>query len=683
MALLREWLDLHRAAMPEILNSRRKALARQALFIPLLLVAAGAGSAATWTPLANRAPSTRGVQLMVQLTDGAIMVQAYDGQTWMKLTPDITGSYINGTWTYLASSPVARLYFASQILPDGRFVEVGGEYSGPGLLPNWSNTGEIYDPVANTWTPITPYPGQAGCPRINYVSGNLTSGSPVITGIYPYTTGLVVGWTVGGSGIPAGATILSVDSPTQITISASATATRSASEVAFNHNYTLTACLGDDPSILLPDGNHGKMLVGDLISGNTYIYDANLNTWTPSGAKVYPDSSDEEGWAMTTNGTILNYDLFESIATGGSYAETYNPATGAWTSASPSDGSAAGFIPQLSSPALGYELGPLIRLQDGRMLVVGATQHTAIYNPSTTPLPTWAAGPDISGTLNGIPAPFGADDAPAAILPNGHVIFAADAGPAVVNSSGNITAGSKIITNIPTTATFQVFWGVSGLGIPSGAYITSVDSPTQVHISANATSTVAGDAISWGGTFSNPTQLFDFNPATNTISPVSPAIPDSNLLYEGAYPTRMLVLPTGQLLFSDSTAQLWIYTPDGVPNPAYRPAISGVAYSGGGNFTLTGLRLNGQSAGASYGDDDQMNSNYPIVRMATSTGKVYYARTSHWSKTGVDGGASSETVNFTLDPAVTPGNYTLVVIGAGIASFPVAINITAAEVSGI
>ena len=38
-----------------------------------------------------------------------------DGQSWMKLTPDAKGSYINGTWGTLASEPVARLYFASQI----------------------------------------------------------------------------------------------------------------------------------------------------------------------------------------------------------------------------------------------------------------------------------------------------------------------------------------------------------------------------------------------------------------------------------------------------------------------------------------------------------------------------------------------------------------------------------------
>lgn len=359
---------------------------------------------------------------------------------------------------------------------------------------------------------ITPYPSQPSFPQISYVSGNLTSGRPHITGIYPYTNGLVAGCGVGAIGIPAGATIVSIDSATQITISANATATRTASEVDFNRRYTLTACLGDDPSILLPGGN---LLVGDLVNGNTLIYNPGTDSWAESGTKVYPDQSDEEGWAKVTNGTVLTYDLFHSIATGGSYAEIYNPATGEWSGVSPSDATATGFIPQLSSDAFGDELGPLLRLQDGRMLVIGATEHTALFTPSTT---TWAAGPDISDTLSGNPSPFGADDAPAAILPNGHVIFAADAGLSGFTSAGNITNGSNIITNIPSTAILQPGWGVSGTGIPGGTRITSVDSASQVHISTSATATVVGDAVAWGGPSAHrpsflisiqaPTQLF-------------------------------------------------------------------------------------------------------------------------------------------------------------------------------
>jgi hypothetical protein len=650
------------------------------LVVCLLLAPIGGYAAPTWTLLKNLAPGGS-IQLMVQMTDGTIMVQAYDGHTWMKLTPDAKGSYINGTWTTLATEPIPRLYFASQVMPDGRFVAVGGEYSGPGLLANWSNTGEIYDPVANTWTPITSYPNQAGCPSISYVSGNVTNGSSQITGIYPYTTGLAVGWLLSAAGFAGTPSIVSIDSPTQITVSAAATSTHNATQVSLNHSYQLTGCLGDEPSVLLPDALHGQMLVGDLINNKTFIYNANTDTWAPSGSKIYPtDSSDEEGWAVTTNGSILTYDLFKSVNTPGGFAELYNPTTGAWSSISPSDGTATGTIPVMSSNALGFELGPVLRLQDGRMFVIGANQHTALYD---LPSNTWSAGPDIMGSLNGNASPFGADDAPGAIMPNGHVIFAADSGPSGFSSSGNITAGSNIITAIPSTALMVPGWTVSGSGIPSGARISSVDSPSQVHINALATSTITTDTIKWGGLFNPPTQLFDFNPTTNTISALATPIPDGNLPTEPSYPTRMLVLPTGQMLFSDSSSQLYVYTQDGGANPLLRPSVNAITYNNAGLFTLTGLRLNGQSAGASYGDDDQMDSNYPIIRLTDASGNVFYARTSNWSKAGSVDGAASETVNFTLNPGLTtPGNYTLTVSGAGIASFPIAINITAAQIAG-
>src|SRR5579863_6826007 len=615
--------------------------------------------ASPWTPLTNQSPSgPNGIQLMIQSTDGSILVQAYDGQSWMKLTPDAKGSFINGTWSTLASEPVARLYFASQILTDGRLFVTGGEYSGPGLLPNWSNTGEIYDPLADAWSIITPYPNQPNCPYIYYVSGNTTSGSSQITGIYPYTTGLTVGEQVFGTGISSSATIVSVDSPSQITISVPASQSVTTNVIEFIEYYELTGCLGDDPSTLL---SRGRILVGDLVNGNTYIYNVASNSWSPSGTKVYPaESSDEEGWTRTSEGSIVAYDLFQSIAANGSYAEKYSPKTGTWRSISPSDGTAQGTIPQLRSPNLGYELGPSLRLQDGRVLEIGASQHTALYNPAWN---TWEAGPDTIGTLNGIASPFGADDAPGAILPNGHVIFAADAGASGFTSSGNTTAGSAVITGIPSTALFQVFWSVSGNGIPGGAYVASVDSPSQVTISVPATATTSADAITWGGTFSNPTELFEFDPLRNSIQQITSALPDPNLPFEGSYPTRMLILPTGQLLFSDSSSQLWVYTSEDGPNPFLRPLVLNVNYLGAGKYRLTGLQIDGQSSGAAYGDDDQMDSNYPIIRMVDSHANVLYARTSNWSKIAV-GEDGIETVDFTPNSEVTPGHYSLIVSGA-------------------
>ena len=116
--------------------------------------------------------------------------------------------------------------------------------------------------------------------------------------------------------------------------------------------------------------------------------------------------------------------------------------------------------------------------------------------------------------------------------------------------------------------------------------------------------------------------------------------------------------------------------------PSLRPLITDVRYQGDGRFRLTGLQLNGQSAGAAYGDDDQMDSNYPIIRMVNSSGNVYYARTSDWNKFGVGSGTGPETVEFTLNPGVTPGDYALIVSGAGISSLPTFIHITETEVEG-
>jgi len=289
------------------------------------------------------------------------------------------------------------------------------------------------------------------------------------------------------------------------------------------------------------------------------------------------------------------------------------------------------------------------------------------------------------GTISA--APFGADDAPAALMPNGHVLLAADAGPAAVTSSGDTTSGSNVIAGIPSTAGMQPGWAVTQTDggtttIRQGTRIVSIDSATQVHISNSANATSIGLGVTFGGVFSAPTNLYDFDPDAGALSPVSPASPDPFLSSTPSFVTRMLVLPTGQVLFSNASRQLWVYTPDGAPHPSFRPVLNAVAYNGAGVFTVTGKQLNGQSGGSAYGDDVESDENYPIVRLVNSTGNVYYCRTTNWSSTAVGGGSTPQTVDFTLNPEVTPGNYALILSGAGISSFPLAVNITQTEVDG-
>src|SRR4051794_37926467 len=56
----------------------------------------------------------------------------------------------------------------------------------------------------------------------------------------------------------------------------------------------------------------------------------------------------------------------------------------------------------------------------------------------------------------------------------------------VVTQSGTTASGSPVVTGLATSA-LQGAVGVSGTGIPPGAYGLSIDSPSQGTLSANAT----------------------------------------------------------------------------------------------------------------------------------------------------------------------------------------------------
>lgn len=137
------------------------------------LAAASSEDQGTWTPLTNQPnfesnlypdappvfqnPLPGGVSQMFLLTDGSVLVQnngfADTSEMW-RLTPDINGSYINGTWSSVAPLPDNYSPYAGigAVLPDGRVIIQGGEYNGTNFHFALTNVGYIYDPVADTWT---------------------------------------------------------------------------------------------------------------------------------------------------------------------------------------------------------------------------------------------------------------------------------------------------------------------------------------------------------------------------------------------------------------------------------------------------------------------------------------------------------------------------------------------------
>ncbi len=133
---------------------------------PPLLRLQAASTVSPWTPLTHQPVFLAdGAANPILLTDGSVLVQDAGFPDWWKLTPDETGSYVNGTWTEVASMPAGYnpLYHSSAVLPDGRLIVEGGEYLCDTTTFDcnavWTNLGAIYDPVGDFWTPVAPPAG--------------------------------------------------------------------------------------------------------------------------------------------------------------------------------------------------------------------------------------------------------------------------------------------------------------------------------------------------------------------------------------------------------------------------------------------------------------------------------------------------------------------------------------------
>src|SRR6266581_3845854 len=118
---------------------------------PLLLAAPfalplPATAVGTWVVLTRTAPAS--VDTMLLLPDGTVMAANAGGSAWYRLTPDIHGSYVNGTWTLIAPTHYTRLFYSSQVLTNGNVYVAGGEY-GTGTAH-----AELYNFLNNSWSDI-------------------------------------------------------------------------------------------------------------------------------------------------------------------------------------------------------------------------------------------------------------------------------------------------------------------------------------------------------------------------------------------------------------------------------------------------------------------------------------------------------------------------------------------------
>src|SRR6185312_856915 len=327
----------------------------------------------------------------------------------------------------------------------------------------------------------------------------------------------------------------------------------------------------DGNSILLPDG---RVLIAPVLptnAGQTIIFDPLSDTWS-AGPNLYRgETADEFSWVKLPDDSILMVD-------GQDTSERYIPSLNQWV--------ADAAVPVKLFDSLNEE-GPAFLLPGGQAWFVGANGNTAIYTPSGSAAPgTWAAGPNLPGGL-------GADDTPAAMMPDGNILMAL--GPI--------------------------------------------------------------------GTYNAPTNFFTYNPTTSTFTPVT-GLTINSPPFQG----RMLMLPDGNVLYTDGSTSAWEYNPGDAPLPAAKPSITTITANADGTYTLSGTNFNGISTGATYGDDAQMDSNYPLVRLTDPFADLTYARTFNWSSTGVMTGSAIESTQFVMRGGITGG---VQVVVNGVASDPV------------
>ena len=286
-------------------------------------------------------------------------------------------------------------------------------------------------------------------------------------------------------------------------------------------------------------------------------------------------------------------------------------------------------------------------LPDGTVLTVDVSDepNTERYNPS---LGTWSTAGKTPASLSAY-----SEMGPAILRPDGTVFATGASGATAIYTPG---PGGAVGT-----------W-TAGPSFPvvKGKQLDIADGPGA--LLPNGDVLVAASP----GAYNTPMTFYEFDGTNLNSVPGTPNAPS-----DSSYYGRMLVLPTGQIFFTDGSTDVELFTGPGAPNPAWAPVISSVPakLAPGKTYKISGVGFNGMSQGAAYGDDAQSATNYPLVRITmTASGNVYYCRTSDFSSMAV---ASPATVSahFEVPAGIPAGGGELVVVANGIPSAPVAVTV--------
>ena len=270
-----------------------------------------------------------------------------------------------------------------------------------------------------------------------------------------------------------------------------------------------------------------------------------------------------------------------------------------------------------------------------------------IYNPRTG---GWAAGPSTlvqlwdSSAACGGPSVSSQELGPGVLRPDGTVFYA---------GANQCAAGHTAVYNSRT--------GVWRAGPDFPDALNIADGPAALEPNGKVLMMASPGFGPAPSTFLE----WDGKSLTKVVAPPGAAV-------DASYYGNMLVLPTGQILLTDFSNDIEVFTPTAGPEltSELKPVVTGApaVVSPGASYAISGRGFNGVSQGSAYGDDVQAATNYPLVRITNlKSGHVFYARTHDHSSMAV---ASDDPVatRFDVSRLQESGPSKLEVVANGIAS---------------
>jgi hypothetical protein len=358
--------------------------------------------------------------------------------------------------------------------------------------------------------------------------------------------------------------------------------------------YFASAVLADGTVFLAGGENNKGKQDADILTAQ--LYDPLSNAWTvlttPSGWTGIGDAPS----CVLADGSLL-LGSFDSKLNA-----IFDPATQKWTSG--------------GSKADSCSEETFTLLPSGNVLTVECSNspHAEQYQPSTN---TWIDAGSTGSTLPQACSGAVAEIGPALLLPDGRVFAVGATGATALYTPDLDAAKAGTWTDGPTLTDSHgktsYPMDVPGVLLPNGKVLV-----------------VGGPAPPCE--YPSPTTVFLYDPSANTAVEVpGPSNSDGS-----PFGARMLLLPTGQVLYSASRADIEVYTPDPGGQASWKPVITDCPDTllHCHSYQISGTQFNGLSQACSYGDDAQMATNYPIARIQ-SGGEVYYVRTFNHSTMAV------------------------------------------------